>query len=59
MKIPSVLTAEKDGEMEELADLKYKIKSNIENENEVQRKRLEELKEKFDREGVEFIENES
>ena len=37
VKIPSMMTAEKDEELDELSEFKRKIKSNIEDENQLQK----------------------
>lgn len=52
------MLAEKEDELEKSENLRKRVKANIDAENEVQRKRFKKLKEKYDREGVEFVEDE-
>jgi hypothetical protein len=55
LKIPSVVSAEFEKELDEQVDMKLKLQENIRNENALQRDKFMKLKEKYDREGVEYI----
>lgn len=58
VNIPSIMLAEFDSELEKSAEFARRMKYNIDNENEIQKKKMQELKRKYDREGIEFIEDE-
>ncbi|CDW84041.1 pyridine nucleotide-disulphide oxidoreductase family protein [Stylonychia lemnae] len=58
VRLPSVMLAEFDQELEKSAELSEKVKANIKIENQRQRVKFEEMKEKYDREGVEFVQDE-
>ena len=53
---PSIIRAEFTREIEELQRLRDKINVNVQRENEVQKKKVAKLKQKYDREGVNFVE---
>lgn len=59
INIPSVIAAEYDHELDYQADLKQRLRRNIEQENAVQKEKFKRLKAKYDREGIEFIEDEN
>jgi len=59
VKIASIMRAEFTHERESMDEFRYKIKDNIHNENEKQKEKYKKLKEKYDKEGVEIIEDES
>jgi len=59
IKIPSIIRAEFTRELEKLDDFKQALKKNIDEENTKQRKKQAKLKEKYDKEGVEVVEDES
>lgn len=58
VKIPSIMLAEYDDELERSEDLRMAVKRNIERENQIQRDKFMKMKAKYDREGVEFISDE-
>jgi hypothetical protein len=58
VKTPSIMLAEFDHELARSTDLEQKIKKNVQQENIVQKERFQRMKEKYDREGVEFVEDE-
>lgn len=49
------MLAETDEELAKSGELSQKLKDNIRNENEIQKRQFQELKQKYDREGVEYI----
>lgn len=55
VKIPSVLAAEFEKELDQQYNLKTKLEKNISNENALQREKFMKLKEKYDKEGIEYI----
>ena len=57
VKTPSIIRAEFTREREQLDEFRLKLKSNIQDENVKQRQRIKQLKTKYDREGVEVIED--
>jgi len=58
VKLPSIMLAEFDHELEKSEELTQKMRRNIQQENVVQKERFRRMKEKYDREGVEYIEDE-
>jgi hypothetical protein len=52
------MLAEFDHELERAERLRLAVKKNIEQENEVQKQKFRRMKQKYDRDGVEFIEDE-
>lgn len=56
--IPSVILAEYDHELEKSEKLRMDVKRNIELENARQKEKFFKMKEKYDREGVEYIQDE-
>lgn len=58
IKIPSIMLAEFDHELDKSADLSRKVKANIDRENIVQKEKFKQLKAKYDREGIEYVEDE-
>lgn len=52
------MLAEFDHELERSEQLRFAVKKNIERENQVQKEKFFKLKEKYDREGVEYINDE-
>jgi len=52
------MLAEFDNELEKSQDFTEKMRRNIQKENMVQKEKFRKMKEKYDREGVEFIEDE-
>lgn len=59
IKIPSIIRAEFTREREKLDDFRQNLRGNIAQENEKQRERFKNIKKKYDKEGVEIIEDES
>ena len=59
VSLPSIMLAEFDGELEKSQEFSEKMKYNINKENMVQKEKFRKMKEKYDREGVEFIEDET
>ena len=57
IKTPSVMRAEFTREREELDEFRSKLRTNIEQENIKQRKRIKELKNKYDKEGIQVIDD--
>lgn len=55
---PSVIRAEFTREIEELDKFRHQINVNIRAENSKQQKKIQKMKAKYDREGVNFIEDE-
>lgn len=53
---PSVLRAEFQREIDEISELRKRVRDNIEDENMKQRQKIAKLKAQYDREGVEFVE---
>lgn len=58
LKTPSVMLAEFTREIAEMDKLRGRMHANVKLENEKQKKKMKKVKERYDREGVEFIENE-
>lgn len=58
LNTPSVIRAEFTRELEVLDELRKKINSNIRGENAKQQAKLKSMKEKYDREGVQFVDDE-
>ena len=58
VKTPSVIRAEFTREIEALNELRGKFRGNIRQEEEKVQRKLQRIKQKFDREGVEFVQNE-
>ena len=58
VQTPSVIRAEFTREIEKLNDLRGKFKANIRGEEQKQQVKLEKIKQRFDREGVNFVQNE-
>jgi hypothetical protein len=58
VKIPSIMLAEFDRELDKSEALRQAVKKNVQKENEIQKKKFQEMKAKYDREGVEFIKDE-
>jgi len=58
IKTPSVIRAEFTREIEELTTLRRRIKERIADENDKQKVKVQKMKKKYDREGVNFIEDE-
>ena len=52
------MLAESESELEKSQALSKKVRDNVKNENEIQKRKFQELKAKYDREGVEFIQDE-
>ena len=59
MKLPSVIRAEFTRERERLEDFRQDLKLNIKDETDRQRQKFEKIKQKYDKEGIEVIEDES
>lgn len=57
IKTPSVIRAEFTREREELDEFRMKLRQNLQTENAKQRQRVKDLKKKYDKEGVQVIEN--
>ena len=55
VKLPSIMLAEFDNELAKAEQLRMNMKRNIENENRVQKEKFQRMKQKYDRDGVEFI----
>ncbi len=53
-----MILAEFDGELEKSEYLRMAVKRNIEAENLVQKQRFQQMKAKYDREGVQYIQDE-
>jgi uncharacterized membrane protein YkoI len=58
VKLPSIMLAEFDHELERAERLRYAVKNNIEKENAVQKEKFRRMKQKYDRDGVEYIQDE-
>ena len=58
-KIPSVIRAEFTREREKLDDFRKALKENMDDEKEKQRKRFFKLKDQYNKEGIEVVEDES
>lgn len=58
VKIPSVILAEYEHELAKSEKLRMDVKANIERENQIQKEKFKKMKEKYDREGVEYIKDE-
>ena len=56
--VPSIVAAEFNWEIAKQDELRAKIKANINHENAKQKLKFEKLKKKYDREGVEFLQDE-
>jgi len=59
LKLPSVIRAEFTRERERLEDFRQDLKLNIKDETDRQRQKFEKIKQKYDKEGIEVIEDES
>lgn len=59
VKIPSIMRAEFTREREKLEEFRSSLKTNMKEENDKQRAKFNKIKAKYDREGVEVIEDES
>ena len=59
LKIPSIMFAEYERELDKHYDLEMRMKHNIQLENAIQKEKFHKLKQQYDREGVEFVEDES
>lgn len=57
IRTPSIRRAEFTREREELDDFRIKLRSNIQSENEKQKERIKKLKSKYDKDGVEVLED--
>ena len=58
LQTPSVIRAEFTREIEQLNELRSKFRANIQSEQTKQSEKLKKIKEKFDREGVNFVSDE-
>lgn len=58
IKTPSIMLAEFDHELSKHEEFIKRMRSNIEKENLVQKEKFMQMKAKYDREGVEHIEDE-
>ncbi len=56
--IPSITLAEFDHELEKSEDLRKKVKQNIEQQNKVEKEKFKKMKAKYDRDGVEILQDE-
>lgn len=52
------MLAEFDNELAKAEYFRMNVKKNIENENRVQKEKFQRMKQKYDRDGVEFIQDE-
>lgn len=59
LQTPSVIRAEFTREIDKLNELRGKFRNNIRGEERKQIEKLDKIKQKFDREGVNFVQNES
>ena len=55
VKIPSIMLAEFDQELAKAEHFRMSVKKNIEGENAQQKEKFKRMKQKYDRDGVEFI----
>jgi len=58
VKLPSIMLAEFDHELARAELFRMNVKKNIEGENAQQREKFKRMKQKYDRDGVEFIQDE-
>jgi len=58
VKIPSIMLAEFDHELARAELFRMNVTKNIENENSQQKEKFRRMKQKYDRDGVEFIQDE-
>jgi len=58
IQTPSVIRAEFTREIDALNEMRAKFRSNIRGEEAKQQEKLDKIKEKFDRSGVNFVQNE-
>jgi len=58
VKIPSIILSEFDNELEKNEMLRQSVRRNIEQENRVQKEKFMKMKAKYDREGIEYIQDE-
>lgn len=58
VKLPSVMLSEFDNELEKAEELRGNVRRNILKENQRQKQKFQEMKQKYDREGVEYIQDE-
>lgn len=56
--VPSITLAEFDNELDKSLEFRSKMRVNVENENQIQKEKFKKMKEKYDRDGVEFIQDE-
>lgn len=59
IKTPSIIRAEFTREIDELNKFRGNIKNRIQNENQKQGMKVRKMKEKYDREGINFVEDET
>lgn len=58
VKLPSVMLAEFDHELEKAEQLRNDVTKNITRENQRQKQKFQDMKQKYDREGIEYIQDE-
>ncbi len=58
VKLPSIMLAEFDNEIQRAEFFRMNVKKSIEKENRVQKEKFQKMKAKYDRDGVEFIQDE-
>lgn len=58
VKLPSIMLAEFENEIQRAEFFRMNVKKNIEKENRVQKEKFQKMKAKYDRDGVEFIQDE-
>lgn len=59
LKLPSIIRAEFTRERETLEEFRQNLKANISKENASQREKFKKIKQKYDKEGIEIVEDES
>jgi len=59
LKLPSIIRAEFTREREVLEDFRKNLKANIADENIKQKQKFKKIKEKYDKEGIEIVDDES
>lgn len=59
LKTPAIMLAEFTREIEQMDKLRGRMQANVKQENAKQKQKMKRVKEKYDREGVNFIEDES
>jgi len=57
--IDSVIRAEFERERDVINTFKSRVKTNLRSENEKQKRKVAKLKKKFDRDGIDFVEDEA